>query len=156
MRNFLTKFAHKEKRIKPEHSFYDEDRNFEQELRYLSEEERERRIEQREKEKKTLFEMTSANFHAELDKNIDQVVLIHVFTHKGGKHKEWESITRKLKGLVKIYEVNPGLPENKDLMEKEFMNLTAPMVAMYPKGDRTKRNKLKRFFSKDAPFAKVA
>lgn len=149
------KYAHKEKRIKPEHSFYDEDRNFEQELRYLSEEERERRIEQREKEKKTLFEMTGQNFDAELDRNSDQVVLIHIFTHKGGKHKEWETVQRKLKGLVKVYEINPTLAENKELMEKEFLNLTAPLLAMYPRGDKTKRNKLKRFFSKDAPFAKV-
>ena len=156
LRNWLEKYAHKTKKIKPEHSFYSEDRNFEQDLRQLEPEEREKKIEERERSKKTLFEIDSTNFERELELNEDRIILIHVFSHKGGKHKEWESVARKLNGLVKFFEVNPSLEVNKELLEKEFFNLQPPFIAMYPDGDRARRNKMRKFFSKDAPFAKVS
>lgn len=155
MRNWLEKFAYKTKVVKPEHSFYNEDRNFEQDIRHLTPEEREQRIIEREKEKKTLFEMTAANFDDELAKHEDTIVLIHVYSHKGGVHKEWGTITRKLQGLVKVFEVNPSLDENKDLMAREFMGLQPPFIAMYPSGDKTRRHKKRKLFSKEASFAKV-
>lgn len=155
MRNWLDRYAYKTKVVKPEHSFYSEERNFEQDIRFLTEEEREKRIKEREKEKRTLFEITASNFDDELAKNEDQIVLIHVYSHKGGVHKEWDTIMRKLKGLVKVYEVNPVLDENKPLLEKEFLGLQTPFIAMYPNGDKKRRTKLRRLFSKDAPFNKV-
>lgn len=155
MRNWLEKFAYKTKVVKPEHSFYDEDRNFEQDIRFLPEEEKEKRIREREIEKKTLFEMTSANFEEELAKHEHNIVLIHVYSHKGGVHREWGTITRKLQGLVKVFEVNPSLPENKELLENEFMGLEPPFIAMYPDGDRKRRQKKRKLFSKDASFVKV-
>ena len=81
--------------------------------------------------------------------------MIHVYSHKGGKHREWEPISRKLNGLVKVFEVNPTLEVNKELVETEFMGLQAPFIAMYPDGNRKRRTKMRKLFSKDAPFSKV-
>jgi len=156
MRNWLEKYAHKDKRVKPEHSFYSEDRNFEHEIRHLDAEERERRIAEREKQKQTLFEIDSNNFEKQLELNEDKVILVHVYSHKGGRHKEWETVSRKLAGLVKFFEVNPTLEVNKELLEKEFMGLQPPFIVMYPSGDIAKRAKKRRLFSKEAPFSKMA
>lgn len=119
-------------------------------------EERAKKQKERADRKKWLYEFDGNNFEEEMQKREEDVVLVHSYTQKSGKHKEWESVSRKLKGLVTFYEINPSIEINKELIDTEFVGLESPFIALYPPGEINKRRKGRRIFSKDASFGKMA
>lgn len=108
-------------------------------------------------EKQFVFEINGSNFEGEMRNQDDQIVLVHVNSQKSGKHSTWEEVKRKLRGLAVIYELNPKLSENEQLVNKEFFGLKAPFIVIYPPGkELKKRSQNRMIFSAEAQFKKLA
>lgn len=151
------RYAAKNKNLRPEHTYFDKERMDVMEDRYIeSEEEKKQRIEERANRKKFLWEIDGDNVDQVHEQTEEDIVLVHGYSHKEGPHKEWEGISRKMRGLIKLYEFNPKLVMNKRILENDFKNMQTPFVATYPTGSRKYRNKNVKLFGPDAPFAKIA
>lgn len=119
-------------------------------------EEREKAQKERAAKKKWLYELDGNNFMKELSSRKKDIVLVHSYSQKSGKHKTWEVVSRKLRGLVTFYELNPKLQVNEGLVNSEFVGLESPFIALYPPGDIERKRKQRKIYSKDAPFGKMA
>lgn len=123
----------------------------------MTAEERAASRKKREAERKYIYHFDATSFEKELKRRENDIILVHSYTQKSGKHKAWDVVVRKLKDLVTFYELNPILDENRELMKTEFLDLKPPFIAMYPSGnDIKKRRQKRRLFSSQAPFKKMA
>lgn len=84
------------------------------------------------------------------------MLLVHGFSHKEGPHKEWETISRKLRGLVRLFEFNPKLEINKNMMGEDFKNIKTPFLAIYPKGQEKYRRKYMKLYDHLTNFDRLA
>ena len=92
IRNFCNKFAMKQKNVKPEHSFFDPDRQAEEDEKRMTPEEREKSRAKRLAKKKFIYEIDGNNYEKILKEKEDDIVLVHSYSQKSGKHKNTHAV----------------------------------------------------------------